>query len=191
MELPEPISFQGGVAANKGVVRAYREVFNLETLIIPEHFAIMPAIGVAFKSLEEERRNTYDLTRLKDFLSNMKQEETEGHEPLIQIRTQNSDSSTQKEEIPMQDSRKRIPSYLGIDVGSISTNLAVIDEHGRLLAKRYLMTAGRPIEAVRQDPRCRNNRVGTVHDRRFCQCRHCEERNHCTGTGSRRYRSPG
>jgi hypothetical protein len=87
MELPEPISFQGGVAANKGVVRAFREVFNIETLIIPEHFAIMPAIGVALKSLEEERRNTYDLTRLKDFLSNMKQEETEGHEPLIQIYT--------------------------------------------------------------------------------------------------------
>jgi predicted CoA-substrate-specific enzyme activase len=35
-------------------------------------------------------------------------------------------------------------------VGSISTNLAVTDEEGRLLAKRYLMTAGRPIEAVRQ-----------------------------------------
>jgi len=41
-------------------------------------------------------------------------------------------------------------AYLGIDVGSISTNLAVIDNHGRLLAKRYLMTAGRPIEAVNQ-----------------------------------------
>jgi predicted CoA-substrate-specific enzyme activase len=50
----------------------------------------------------------------------------------------------------VQDSRERIPTYLGIDVGSISTNLAVIDEQGRLLAKRYLMTAGRPIEAVRQ-----------------------------------------
>jgi activator of 2-hydroxyglutaryl-CoA dehydratase len=42
--------------------------------------------------------------------------------------------------------RERIKAYLGIDVGSISTNLAVIDENGRLLSKRYLMTAGRPIE---------------------------------------------
>jgi predicted CoA-substrate-specific enzyme activase len=39
---------------------------------------------------------------------------------------------------------------MGIDVGSISTNVAVIDGDGRLLSKRYLMTAGRPIEAVRQ-----------------------------------------
>ncbi len=41
-------------------------------------------------------------------------------------------------------------AYLGVDIGSISTNLAVIDEDCRLLAKRYLMTAGRPIEAVKQ-----------------------------------------
>ncbi|HUL30232.1 MAG TPA: acyl-CoA dehydratase activase-related protein, partial [Thermodesulfobacteriota bacterium] len=36
-----------------------------------------------------------------------------------------------------------------LDVGSISTNLVVIDKEKRVLAKRYLMTAGRPIEAVR------------------------------------------
>ena len=34
-------------------------------------------------------------------------------------------------------------------MGSISTNLVVIDREKRVLAKRYLMTAGRPIEAVR------------------------------------------
>ena len=39
---------------------------------------------------------------------------------------------------------------MGIDIGSISTNLALVDEHGKLIAKRYLMTAGRPIDAVRQ-----------------------------------------
>jgi predicted CoA-substrate-specific enzyme activase len=44
----------------------------------------------------------------------------------------------------------KIRAFLGVDIGSISTNLAVIDEQSRLLTKRYLMTAGRPIEAVRQ-----------------------------------------
>ena len=34
-------------------------------------------------------------------------------------------------------------------MGSISTNLVVIDRDKKVLAKRYLMTAGRPIEAVR------------------------------------------
>ena len=40
--------------------------------------------------------------------------------------------------------------YLGVDVGSISTKAAVIDADNRLLAKVYLMTAGQPLEAVRQ-----------------------------------------
>lgn len=41
-------------------------------------------------------------------------------------------------------------SYLGIDVGSISTNLAVIDDEKRVLAWEYLLTGGRPIEAVQK-----------------------------------------
>lgn len=41
-------------------------------------------------------------------------------------------------------------TYLGIDVGSISTNLAVIDEKKKVLAWEYLLTGGRPIEAVQR-----------------------------------------
>jgi predicted CoA-substrate-specific enzyme activase len=42
----------------------------------------------------------------------------------------------------------KLPVYLGIDVGSVSTNLALLDEDGRLLHGIYLRTAGRPIEVV-------------------------------------------
>jgi predicted CoA-substrate-specific enzyme activase len=164
MELPEPVSFQGGVAANKGVVRAYREVFHLESLLIPEHFALMPAIGVALKNIEEKTKNYYEVERLKDFISIARGEEKEGLEPLKNINTK-SRTCLKKDKVPGPGeiiktsnrhvcpspvSAPHINAYIGIDVGSISTNLAVIDEEGRLLAKRYLMTAGRPIEAVRQ-----------------------------------------
>ena len=43
-----------------------------------------------------------------------------------------------------------IPAYLGIDIGSVSTNLALLDESGRLLHGIYLRTVGRPIEVVNQ-----------------------------------------
>jgi len=43
-----------------------------------------------------------------------------------------------------------IEVYLGVDVGSVSTNVVVIDKNMRVLSKRYLPTAGRPIEAVKQ-----------------------------------------
>lgn len=39
--------------------------------------------------------------------------------------------------------------FLGIDIGSISTNIVLMDEAGEVVAKYYLMTASRPIEAVR------------------------------------------
>ena len=39
-------------------------------------------------------------------------------------------------------------AYLGIDIGSVSTNLVVIDAEGNLLKEIYLRTQGRPIEVV-------------------------------------------
>ena len=54
---------------------------------------------------------------------------------------------------PEQDvrcGRRWIEAYLGVDVGSVSTNVVVIDRQMRVLSKRYLPTAGRPIEAVKQ-----------------------------------------
>lgn len=40
--------------------------------------------------------------------------------------------------------------YLGIDVGSVSTNLVIIDEKSRVLAFEYLRTRGQPIRAVQE-----------------------------------------
>lgn len=40
--------------------------------------------------------------------------------------------------------------FLGVDVGSVSTNIVVINEDGQVLAEKYLRTSGRPIEVVQQ-----------------------------------------
>ena len=156
-----PVSFQGGVAANKGLVRALKEIFVLEELYVPEHFAFMGAIGASLKNIHEHTVRRFDLSRLDEFLQKYRSD-GEGHPPL------KDEGGRMKEEsmtvscssfIPHPSSLSQnsssspssaIRAYLGIDIGSISTNLAVIDEEGRLLAKRYLMTAGRPIEAVKQ-----------------------------------------
>lgn len=41
-------------------------------------------------------------------------------------------------------------AYLGIDIGSISTNLAVLDENKKVLATLYIRTKGDPIKAVQR-----------------------------------------
>lgn len=40
--------------------------------------------------------------------------------------------------------------YLGIDVGSVSTNLALLDQEGEIICHQYLLTHGQPIQAVQK-----------------------------------------
>jgi predicted CoA-substrate-specific enzyme activase len=54
-KLPQPIAFQGGVAANPGMVKAFESVLGLAsgTLLIPKHYALMGAIGAALSLVNE------------------------------------------------------------------------------------------------------------------------------------------
>ena len=49
-EIRKPVVFSGGVAANTGMIRAFRETLNLteEELIIPKHHSAMGAIGAVY-----------------------------------------------------------------------------------------------------------------------------------------------
>lgn len=149
-ELRPVVVFQGGVAANLGMRKALKEVLELEDdeFIVPVYFASMGAIGAVLLALEEETMKGFKgLEPLEAFLSSYRQEYS-SWEPLSLSETHLKPKA--QIWISKPEAGKKIPAYLGIDVGSISTNLVVIDEQGRVLAKRYLMTAGRPLEAVRQ-----------------------------------------
>ena len=41
-------------------------------------------------------------------------------------------------------------AYLGIDVGSVTTKLAVVDKDGELITHIYLLTQGKPVQMVQQ-----------------------------------------
>ena len=51
-EMLPPIVFQGGVAFNKGIVRAFREMLDIE-LLVPRYHEAMGAIGAALLACEE------------------------------------------------------------------------------------------------------------------------------------------
>lgn len=174
-KLTLPVAFLGGVAANAGMARAFREVMGLADLFIPEEHAVMGAIGAALKDRESGKLYPFGpvvLQRLAKFTMSSSFEK--GHAPLLSrgddfperhlvqgagakstppsgsllFRKEKTTGNCACEET--LNSPAPIPAFLGVDIGSISTNLAVIDSGSRLLAKRYLMTAGRPIEAVKQ-----------------------------------------
>jgi predicted CoA-substrate-specific enzyme activase len=54
-EIRTPIVFQGGVAFNQGLVRAFKESLETDEVIVPPHHEAMGAIGAALLALEEMR----------------------------------------------------------------------------------------------------------------------------------------
>lgn len=154
-----PVSFQGGVAANPGMVRAFKEILCLRDLFVPDEYALMGAIGAGLKAIDSGAAGHCNIGGLKDFIRTKRTYE-QGHAPLLDKDDdfyERHSSENQNAKIRMQNERQgnltsdyKIRGYLGVDIGSISTNLAVLDEENRLLAKCYLMTAGRPIEAVKE-----------------------------------------
>ncbi len=156
-----PVSFQGGVAANAGMRKAFFDVLELPEgeFIIPKHFASMGAIGAAFLTMENDavRRKFQGLDRLRESINHPAKPDVT-LEPLS-LAAHHLQASDWQPLVPPPGGKK-IPAYLGIDVGSISTNVVVLDENKKVLCKRYLMTAGRPIEAIRQGLREVGEEVG-------------------------------
>ena len=50
--------------------------------------------------------------------------------------------------------------FLGVDVGSISTNLAVIDQSKELLESVYIRTEGKPVNSVQKGIKLMRNKIG-------------------------------
>jgi predicted CoA-substrate-specific enzyme activase len=155
--LVKPVIFQGGVAANAGMVRAFSEIYNLQPgeLIIPEHHASMGAIGAVFFALESGKisEEKIPLQKLEEYLESGLND------------TQSLSRLTDKKHVLFKetwelDGQKNVKAWLGLDVGSLSTNFAIIDEKNNVLARRYLPTAGNPLEAIKKGLREVGDEIG-------------------------------
>jgi predicted CoA-substrate-specific enzyme activase len=155
-EFTPPIVFCGGVAYNQGVIRALREVLEVKNnneFIVPEQHAVTGAIGAAMlarRDWDGKSCAEINLHAIREYLNS---QQTIGHRlaKLNKPKDGYPDMRTAADEVfGKTPADKKVPVYLGIDVGSISTNVVAIDEQYRVLAKSYLMTAGRPLEAVRK-----------------------------------------
>jgi predicted CoA-substrate-specific enzyme activase len=147
-ELVKPIIFQGGVAANAGVVHAFKTLLNLQEgeLTIPEYHASMGALGAIFYVREQPLGEApfKGLGELEEYLVKTSGN-GKGMPRLIE-----SQADIMKGLTFDLDGHLEYPVYLGVDVGSLSTNVVLIDDDNRVVARRYLPTASRPLEAIRQ-----------------------------------------
>ncbi|MFA5815575.1 MAG: acyl-CoA dehydratase activase, partial [Bacteroidales bacterium] len=144
-----PVMFQGGVAANAGMVRAFREVLDLDEhqLIIPDHYASMGAIGAVFHTRNNMAglSDYRGLNALRSYLSEYEKSTGQSLSPLIPPASKHI-----KDIVPLPSGNEKTEVYLGLDVGSLSTNLVLINTNNEVVARRYLPTASQPIEAIRK-----------------------------------------
>jgi predicted CoA-substrate-specific enzyme activase len=137
----EPIYFVGGVAANRAIAKALNNALSARNghqvqVIVPENYLHLAATGSALLS----RGNSSRVSVLPEIDEHQHYFELPG---LPNVTVQSS-AANRRIEGPCS-------GYLGVDVGSTSTKAVILDESGeKILAKNYLMTAGRPIDAVKQ-----------------------------------------
>ncbi|MCP4580182.1 MAG: CoA activase [candidate division Zixibacteria bacterium] len=145
-KLSKPVAFIGGVALNQGVIKAFKDELELkdDELIIPDNCLYYSALGAAIKAFEKQEKSAAG--RFKVTLLDRKIVLKRGGEQLEYKNpdTKHYDITSHQPEITST------VGYLGVDIGSLSTNLAVIDPDGKVMARRYLMTEGRPIKTVQR-----------------------------------------
>ncbi len=140
----EPIFFVGGVAANNAISKSLNEVLSARNghqidIVVPENYFYIEALGSALLARESERNSRVTA------LSEAEAEQRYFEMPRLENNGQQDSCWT----APKID--KPFTGYLGVDVGSTSTKAVIVDESGKtVMAKNYLMTAGRPIEAVKE-----------------------------------------
>jgi predicted CoA-substrate-specific enzyme activase len=149
------VALIGGVAANEGVVAAFRSLFHFSDsqLVVPDLYAWVGAIGSAWIGLKENKRSSG--------LSEMDSGDRDSTYPTISpLSMRNVQLLRDRIHPYSKENMKDTEAYLGIDVGSVSTNLALTDSQGALIHGIYVMTDGRPVEVVRDALHDMKARVG-------------------------------
>jgi predicted CoA-substrate-specific enzyme activase len=147
-EITKPVIFSGGVAANTGMIRAFREILNLTDgeLIISPYHASMGAIGAVYYARANNliMNHFAGISKLEEYLTGTTDE-------FVSLpRLKESEAEYKKDVYFVKTGKKKIPVYLGLDIGSLSTNVVLIDDNHRVVSRRYLPTAGKPLEAIQK-----------------------------------------
>jgi len=141
-----PVLFTGGSAQNKGLIHAFREVLKItqHDFIVSKAPFLTCALGAAKCALRYGGEHVIsDEQSLLKILRLKKLQEKSTLVPLGSLK------ETSRGE-PSPSGGEVFRGYLGVDVGSVSTNLALVNPEGEVLAGIYLPTRGRPLEVLRE-----------------------------------------
>lgn len=144
----KPALFIGGVSSNSGIITALKDIMNFSDneLIVSKYSNIVAAIGSAMIGIKDKRKaNILDLIQ---YLKNTKEVYTQEDGKLERLSIiPTLDISNKHLCRPLNNFKK---CYLGVDIGSTSTNLVLMDNKNEIITYKYLRTLGNPANAVKK-----------------------------------------
>jgi len=139
-KIEPPVLFLGGVAKNRGVVRAFVDLLGLsmDQILLVDEAKIAGALGAALiaSSMDDGARVSLSALHPRGNI-----EEPEGERAKLVLPPRPVGIKVAVDDIKT--------AFLGIDVGSVSTCMALADEYGNPLATSYVRTNGRPLNALK------------------------------------------
>ena len=150
LPLKKPILFSGGVAYNGGIITALKDVLELtdEDLIFPNNLGAVGALGASVIARKESL--AIDMNKVVS-LSESSEEIMINEDNIIlpKLSAYGADDSICKHiRKDISNESEVVDCYLGIDIGSTSTNLVLVNKNNEIVSCKYLRTLGNPIDAV-------------------------------------------
>ncbi len=144
-----PVVFSGGVAKNHAVRQALSEILNMKAILHSEESPCLAAIGCAIMAAEQHVEYNLRFFRPEQPLPAVS---------MMQPLTKEIDTAGLHKLHSMKPGE---PVYLGIDIGSTSTNLVLLNQSGEVLDCQYLRTGGAPLEVAEKAMNALPERMGT------------------------------
>ncbi|MBN1272125.1 MAG: hypothetical protein JXB26_07605 [Candidatus Aminicenantes bacterium] len=145
-QMVPPVLFAGGGARNDGLARAFREVLDIkdENFIRSSLLSYECALGAGLAA--QEFGGNIRISAKEDLVRMFETAEKRSKSDLRSLGVLTPFSNLE----PHPSPEEKVKGFLGLDVGSVSTNLVLIDEMGEIKAGVYLPTRGRPLEVIKE-----------------------------------------
>jgi predicted CoA-substrate-specific enzyme activase len=145
-----PVLLVGGGAANPGLIRAFREILGSEeAVIVPENSMCLGALGAA-QIVRAEQAKAIPVEVMTEFLTNRPAANISKNKaalkPLV-VPDLSGNLCLNEDPDPTPGPTQ---AFLGIDVGSVSTNLVLLNAEAKLIQGIYIATRGEPLAALNE-----------------------------------------
>jgi predicted CoA-substrate-specific enzyme activase len=155
-EARPPVALAGGGALNAGLVRAFGELLGADDVSVLPEPVFVGAIGAGVLAARGGPR-----LRLADVLERLQPPASRSEQRHATSAVGDAGPSAEQAAVCSDDGRSPVAAFLGVDLGSVSTDFALLRPDGTLVDGIYLPTRGRPIEVLGEGLAMLRERFGT------------------------------